>query len=276
VVALRGSIRLEPGAEVRDAVAVLGSVTLEAGARAREVVAVGGDVRLGPGAEVEKDAVSVGGSIVNEPGAEIGGEEVAVGIPGLASLAGALGSGPLAGRSSDSPALSVGVVLAKFILYFALALLALVLFPRRVEAVAASFAGHPWKAILAGLLGVFAVPVVAVLLIATIVGIPLIAVLAVLVVAAGALGFAAIAWHLGRALPLPAARRTNVLQIAAGTAIVVLVTAIPFLGAMAWVAAALLGFGAVLRSRFGNDGTAPLPTVFPPAAPPPAPPAGPA
>ena len=111
------------------------------------------------------------------------------------------------------------------------------------------------------------------LLVATLIGIPLVPVAALLVVAAGVLGFTALAWYLGRALPfqLAAGARAS-LQLAVGTAIVVLITAIPFLGCMAWVAAALLTFGAVIRSRFGSQ-SAVLPTTIPPAAPPPAAPA---
>jgi hypothetical protein len=266
VVAIRGSIKVEPGAEVRDAVAVLGSVILEPGARARETVAVGGDVRLGAGAVVEKDVVSVGGEVVRDPAAEIGGEEVSVGVPALSGLAGLAGSRMLFGRS-ESPVFVVGQVLAKFLVYFALALLALALFPRRLDVVSASFTAHPWKSIFTGLLGVVVAPLVVILLVATIIGIPLVAVAGLLLVAAGVLGFSALAFHIGRALPFRFERGTNVLQLAIGTAIVVLVTAIPFLGGMAWVAAALLTFGAVLRSRFGSQPTA-LPTTIPP---PPAP-----
>jgi hypothetical protein len=275
IVALRGSIKVEPGAEVRDAVAVLGSVILEPGARAREAVAVGGDVKLGPGAEIEKDAVSVGGSVVRDAGAEIGGEEVSVGIPALSGLATLAGSKMLFDHH-ESPVFVVGQTLAKFLVYFALGLLALALFPRRVDAVSTSFVAHPWKSILTGLLGLVVLPLLAILLVATIIGIPLVAVLALTILAAGILGFTALAFHIGRALPLELKRGTNVLQLAIGTAIVVLITAIPFLGGMAWVAAALLTFGAVLRSRFGSQIPAVLPTTIPPAAPPPPPPAAPA
>jgi len=268
VVAIRGSIKVEPGAEVRDAVAVLGSIVLESGAMAREVVAVGGDVKLGPGAEVAKDAVSVGGSVDQDPSAEIGGETVSVGIPALSGLAGLAGSRMAFGRA-ESPVFVAAQVLAKFAVYFALGLLVLALFPRRLDTVAASFAAHPWKSVLTGLLGVVVTPLVILLLVATIIGIPLVAVAGLLVVAAGVLGFTALAWYIGRALPFQLQRGTNVLQLAVGTAIVVLVTAIPFLGGMAWVAAALLGFGAVLRSRFGSNAPV-LPTTLPPVAPPPA------
>jgi hypothetical protein len=264
VVALRGSIKVEAGAQVRDAVAVLGSVILEPGAHAREAVAVGGDVRLGAGAEIEKDAVSVGGEVVRDAGAEIGGDEVSVGVPALAGLAGLFGSRMLFGRH-ESPVFVVGQVLAKFLVYFALALLALALFPRRVDAVSASLVAHPWKSVFTGLLGVVVLPLLTILLVATVIGIPLVAVLGLLVLAAGILGFTALAFHIGRSLPVELRRGTNVLQLAIGTAIVVLVTAVPFLGTMAWVAAALLTFGAALRSRFGSQPV--LPTTPAPPAP---------
>jgi hypothetical protein len=272
IVALRGSIKVEPGGQVRDAVAVLGSILLEPGAQAREVVAIGGDVKLGPGAVVSKDAVSVGGSVTREANAEIGGEEVSVGIPALPEIAALLGSRMAFGHT-ESRAFLVAQVLAKYLVYFALGLLLLALFPRRVEVVATSFTTHPWKSIFTGLLGLVALPVVVVLLAATIIGIPLVPVAGLLVIAAGVLGFTALAFYVGRALPLHIERGTTVLQLAVGTAIVVLVTSIPLLGWMAWIAAVLLTFGAVLRSRFGSPGSAPLPTTLPPPAPPPATPA---
>jgi hypothetical protein len=269
VVALRGSIKVEPGAEVRDAVAVLGSVVLEPGAIAREAVAVGGDVRLGPGAEIDRDAVSVGGQVVRDPAATIGGETVSVGVPALSGLAGLAGSRMLFGRA-EAPLFVVGQVLAKFVVFFALGLLVLALFPRRLDVVSASFTAHPWKSILTGLLGLVVLPLLLVVLVATVIGIPLVAVVGLLVAAAAVLGFTALAYHIGRALPFQPGRGTTVLQLALGTAVVVLVTAIPLLGGMAWIAAALLTFGAVLRSRFGSQ-SPPLPTTIPPSAPPPAP-----
>ncbi len=268
VVAIRGSIKVEPGGRVRDAVAVLGSVQLEPGAEAREVVAIGGDVKLGPGAQVAQDVVSVGGGISRDAGAEIGGEEVSIGIPALSGLAGLAGSNLLVGER-HSAAFSFAQVLAKFVVFFVLGLIVLALFPRRVDVVAASFAANPWKAIFTGLLGLVVLPLVIVLLIATLIGIPLVPVAALLVVAAGILGFTALSFHIGRALPLKLERRTNVLQLAVGTAIVVLVTAIPFLGGMAWIAALLLTFGAVLRSRFGSQASVLSTTIPPPPAPPP-------
>lgn len=266
VVAIRGSIKVEPGGEVRDAVAILGSVTLEPGAHARQAVAVGGNVKLGPGAQIDRDVVSVGGDVQRDAGAEIGGNTVSVGIPAVAGL---VGVGALLGHD-HSPTFAVGQVLAKFLVYFALGLLVLALFPRRVEAVSASFTAQPLKSVLSGLLGVVLLPILIVLLIATVIGILLVPVAGFLVIAAGVLGFTALAYYIGRAVPIRIERGTNVLQLALGTAIVVLVTAIPFLGSMAWIAAMLLTFGAVLRSRFGSHGPVLATTAVPPPAPPPA------
>jgi hypothetical protein len=272
VVAIRGSIKVEQGAQVRDAVAVLGSIILEPGARARQAVAVGGSVRLDAGAEVEQDVVSVGGNLEKAPGAVVGGEEVSVGVPALSGLAGMLGSRMAFGQK-ESGAFTVAQILAKFVVFFALGLLVLALFPRRLDAVASSFTTHPWKSIFTGLLGVVVLPILIVLLVATLIGIPLVPVAALMVVAAGVLGFSALAFYIGRTLPLRTQRATSVLQLAIGTAIVVLVTAVPILGGMAWIAAALLTFGAVLRSRFGSQGGPVLPTTT--VAPPPPPPAPP-
>ncbi len=266
VVAIQGSIHVEAGAEVRDAVAVLGSVNLDPGARAREAVAVMGDVRLGAGAEVAKDAVAVGGKVVRDPGAEVGGEAVSVGIPALTGLTGL----PKVFGETRSPSFTFAQTLAKFAVFFALGALVLVLFPRRVTTVGASLTANPWKAVLAGFLGLILTPIVAVLLIATIIGIPLLPVAILLLVAAGILGFTSLALWIGKRLPLRG-EPSGMLQLALGTAIVVLITAIPVLGGMACFAAALLTFGAVLRSRFGTQDPALPTTAIPPSAPPPAP-----
>lgn len=265
VVAIRGNVVLESGAQANDVVAVLGSVTLEGGSQANNVTAVLGDVEVGPGAQIEENATAVMGHVKPDPAAMIYGEQTSVGGPEL-GLGSIFGSSLLFGRA-ESPLWVVGQVLAKFLLYFALGLLMLALFPRRVEGVATSMVANPWKSIFTGLLGLVAAPLLFLLLIVTIIGIPLVAVAVLLILAAGVLGFTALAYYIGRALPVQVQRNAWVLQLAIGTAIVVLVTQIPLIGLLAWVAAALLTFGATLRSRFGQHGPPVLPTAA--VAPPP-------
>ena len=169
-----------------------------------------------------------------------------------------------------SPLLLLVEALVQFAVLFVLGLLVVSLFPRRLEAVAGSMVASPWKSVLAGLLGTVAMPVLLILLIVTVIGILLVPVQILAMAAAGVLGTTALTFHLGRSLPLPQHRRTTVLHLALGTAIFVVVTHIPVLGAMAWIATWLLTFGAVLRSRFGSP-TPVLPTTIPPSGPPPAP-----
>jgi hypothetical protein len=266
-VAMEGSVTLESGAEAQDVVAILGDATLEGGARAGEVVAILGDVKVGPGAQIEGNATSIGGKIEVDPSAEIGGQQTSVALPGVSGFTGWLGPSLFWGHA-PSPLFAVAQVLARFAMYFALGLLLLALFPRRVDAVAASMVADPLKAILVGLLGTVAMPVLAVLLVVTLVGILLVPVQVLGILAAGVLGFTALSFHIGRSLPIRIQKGTVVLQLAIGTAIVVLITQIPILGGLAFVAGWLLVFGAVLRSRGGSEGTALATSPVPPAAPP--------
>ena len=274
VVAIRGNVKLEPGAVAREVTAVVGSVEIGPGAVVlKHATAVGGDLHVAAGARVGRDATSVGGKIVIEPGADVEGSQTAVPIPGLGGLLGmALGASGFGAKAS--PLVRAASALAEFAVLFALGLLALLLFPRRLDGVAASLTATPWKALLAGLLGTVAMPVLTVLLAVTIIGIPLIAVQWLGVMVAGILGVASLALLLGRRLPLKLDRAQAVAQLAIGTALLVVVGKIPVLGAMVWVAVWLFVFGAVLRTRFGQTlPVEPLPTA---PAPPPAPPAAPA
>lgn len=262
-----GSVTLEPGAAAREVVAVLGGVKLAGGAAARQVVAVGGDVELGPGAVVAQDVISVGGRARVDPEATVGGSTQSISVPGIPGLVGFATSHVVGGALS--PLLLLVEALVQFAVLFVLGLLVISLFPRRLEAVAGSMVASPWKSVLAGLLGTVAMPVLLVLLVVTVIGILLVPVQILAMAAAGVLGTTALTFHLGRSLPLPQHRRTTVLHLALGTAIFVVVTHIPVLGVMAWIATWLLTFGAVLRSRFGQQGGPVLPTsAIPPAAPP--------
>ena len=271
VVSLRGSVRMAPGSSARQATAVFGSVELEPGATVDEdVVAIGGQVHVSPGAHVAGDAVSIGGEVVVDPGAAVDGDDVSVAIPGLGGLAallpgagGSAGSGSRAasGSTNFSPLLWALRVLAKFTVFFALALLVLVFAPGRLEAVARGLAQRPWKVLLAGLLGTVAIPVVAVLLVVTVVGIPLVAVEAVALLVAAVLGYSALALFLGRAAPIRSEKAAAVRQLALGTALVVALSEVPVVGWMAMVSAWLVVFGAVLRTRFGQAEAPPLPTA---------------
>jgi hypothetical protein len=264
VAAVSGSVLLEGGASARDIVAVLGSVRLAGGATAREVVAVGGDVDVAPGAEVEHDVISVGGRVRIDPAADVGGSSRSIPFPSLPGVLGTATGALLGGTSS--PLVMFLQVLIRFAVLFVLGLVVLSVAPRRIDSVAGSMVASPWKAVFAGLLGTVAALVVAILLAVTLVGLLLIPVQVLLVIGGGILGITALCFHVGRSLPLPADRRTMVLQLALGTLIFSVLAQIPVIGAMTWVAAWLLTFGAVLRTRFGQQGAILPTTPAPPEA----------
>ena len=264
-----GSVDLDPGARSRDVVAVLGSVRLAGGAHARQVVAVGGSVEIGPGATVDNDVVAVGGRVTVDPEAQVGGSRQSISVPGLPSLIGVTTGHVFSGPAS--PAWIAFEAVVKFAVLFVLGLLVLALFPRRMEAVSSSMMASPVKSTLAGLLGTVAMPILLALLVVTLVGILLVPVQIIAVIAAGVLGVTALTFHVGRALPIGRVQSSPmVVQLAVGTAIFVLLTAIPFLGVLVWIAVWLLAFGAVLRTRFGQTPTVPLATTAMPQESPPA------
>jgi hypothetical protein len=252
VVAIRGSVHMGAGSSARQVTAVLGSVELEPGATVeQEVVAVGGNVHVSPGARVGNDAVSVGGEVVIDPGGTVEGQEVSVSVPGFASLLGlASSSSPVS--KSISPLLKVGHALAKYVVFFLLGLLLLAVAPARLDRVTASLSRSPVRDVLVGLLGTVAMPVLTLLLVVTIVGILLIPVQLIAILMAAILGYTALALLIGRALPFHPEKGTAVIQLAIGTAVVVALSEIPFVGVMAMVSAWFLVFGAVLRSRGGQ------------------------
>jgi hypothetical protein len=269
LVVLRGDVRLEPGASAEEVVAVLGSVEIGPGARvAGEVVSVGGDVRVAPGGRIAGQAVSVGGLVVIDEGGMVEGEQVSVHVPGLPGALSMLGTRPAFGLR-DSPLLTVARAAALFAVLFVLGLLLVTVAPRRVERVGATLQNAPLQAVVTGLLGTLALPVLTLLLVVTVIGIPLVAVQVVAVVVAWLLGFTGLALIVGRAIPLRVERRLAAVQLAIGTAAIVLATSVPLLGFMVWIAAWLFTFGAVLRSRFGQPpAEAPLP-IAPVGGPPP-------
>ncbi|MGC3998299.1 MAG: hypothetical protein QM767_12815 [Anaeromyxobacter sp.] len=260
---VKGSAVLQTGASARDVSVVFGSARLESGATARKVVAIGGDVDVAAGATVEDEAVSIGGRVLVDPDAEVGNTQT-VSIPSLPGVVGGV-FGLFGGESSPLATLFTGLSL--FVLLFLVGLLVVSVFQRRVDAVAATLTNAPLRTTVAGLLAWIALIVltpIAFLLFFTVLGTPVTFFLVVAVTAALVLGLTTFLQMIGRALPVPEARRTVVVQLALGTLLFTLVTMIPLLGFAVWVVTSVVMLGAVIRSRFGQPPTVLPTTVVPP------------
>jgi len=264
VTAVSGSVRLQGGASAHDVVAVLGSASLDAGASAHQVVAVLGDVNVGPGAQVDEDVIAIGGRVKVDPGADVGGSSHSITLPQLPHLVGIKLGEPFVAWTS--PWVALVQVLVRFTVLFLLGMLVISALPRRLDTVSNAMLGSPVWSVVAGLLGLLGALLLGLLLAVTIIGIPLVLVLALAVVAGAVVGLTALTRRLGETVPIPIAHRTQALQLAAGCLIFSVLAQVPVLSAMVWMAAVLLGLGAVVRTRFGQPPAAILPTTPAPPA----------
>jgi hypothetical protein len=282
MVKVGGSIHVEPATLVEeDVVAVAGSVMVNGHVRGN-VVAVGGSVRAQPGSRIDGDAVAVGGSVIRTGDAMIGGSVVEVpffptdvvnrlvrGV-GAEPTDSGLRWWPLGGLPFFAwPA----TLLANMILYAVLALLALLLFPQRLEVMARALPAYPGRAALYGLGGSVLTPgaiaalalaavFVSIILTITLVGILLIPAVA-LGVAAAVLAIALVAllgvigvWlSLGRAISAELGRPDMRTLWAAliGMAIVAVAAAIPVIGPLVRLTVIILGFGVAIMTGLGAD-----------------------
>lgn len=295
-VAIGGSVRVD-GEVSRDAVAIGGPARIN-GHVGGSVVSVGGTVHLGPGAVVDGDVTSVGGTIQRAEGARIHGSTSEISPFG--------GSPWRNGRDFDpnfGPFSLFGTSLEVFgsvvwmVVLGLLTCLVLLLARRPLERVDQRVATEPWKAALVGLASVFLffplLAVVTVLLVITIIGCALLLLYPFLFLAVGLaalLGYAAVAYRVGRWLEGRFGRSFGgpyavalvgvfVLQIwsvigqilGLGPGVLDIFAFMFMLAAyVLQVSAWLVGFGAVVLSRFGAP-PRPLPPV--PIAPVPPPPA---
>ncbi len=209
VVAVGGSVHID-GEVIRDVQAVGGSVRVN-GRVGGQVLAVGGSVHLGSHAEVMGDVASIGGTVIREPGAVVHGSLSDVGsiLPTLFSSrdhdddldAGSLVLAPL-GHS-----LHMFWVMASLLLLLLAVSLVVLLGGGALEQVRARVASEPGTVAVAGLAGqVLAGPTlgaVVVVLIITVVGCVLLLLIPFVLLAlaiAAVVGFAGVAYQVGRLL----------------------------------------------------------------------------
>jgi hypothetical protein len=307
VFTLGGSVHID-GEVNRDVSAVGGSVRVN-GRVGGSVTAVGGSVHLGPHSEVMGDVAAVGGTVVREPGSVVHGNQSDV------SRFGSWREPP--DDDYRLPWLFLGPLhlhmfwsLATLLLLLLAVTLVVLLAPGTLEQVRARVAGEPWTVLAAGVLGQILVGptlvALVVVLVISIVGCLLLVLVPFLILAlliAGLVGFAGVAYHVGRVLEGRFASRfggpylttmVGVLAIetpslighflsAGGGFLHVFALMFLFFGLLLRYLAWTIGFGAALLTAFSNRPQrfrrqappgAPAPASPVPPPPPPAPPAG--
>lgn len=242
-----GSVTVNEGETVENAVAVMGDVTVN-GTVNQDAVAVLGGVRVGPAGRINGDLVSVLGNITLADGAWVGGSKTRI--------------NPFDGTRAvwPFPLLAGGFIgllwlfkLLLFLGFLALAVLLVALLPDHLDRVSDSVVGSPLRVLLAGCVSVLLVAPVCIALVLTIIGIPLIPLGALLFAGAVFFGYLAVARIVGQKViaalyKKPALRMWEMLL---GVVLLWLVGYLPVAGFIIRASAALLGLGAVVYSVYG-------------------------
>jgi hypothetical protein len=277
IVVLTGRAEVREGETVDNVIIADGPVVIDGTVR-DALVAVNGDVLIRGTAR--EDVVAFDGRVVVADGGRVEGDVVSRHRPVVEGDGQLDGSwerwNPRAWSRATSIvgwlALWLAITVSTLILGLLLGLLA----PRAPAAVDAAARGGIGPVILWGLVLLIGLPIVAVVAMVTLVGLPLgLGLLLALGLIYG-IGYTAGAWILGRRV---ASRASPVVAFLAGWGILRVLALIPVLGWLVWLAAAVVGLGAIAvavrRARRPevviDEPAEPLETPPAPPAPPPAP-----
>ena len=258
-VVVTGSVEVRSDEVVHDVIVIDGDVTV-AGRVTGDLVAVAGDVNLT--GRVEKDLITVAGRATLAEGARVEGDLV-YGDEHPEIDPGATVDGEVRDEGwsdvIDAPWAVIGIfslwlALSISLLVFGIALVAIA--PRAAEAVNREARASPGLTVGVGVALLIGLPVLGVAALFTLVGIPLgIGVFLVLLPLAG-LGYVTSSYLLGRAIVSDSTHA--ILAFLAGFGILRAVALIPLAGALIWLAAVVVGLGALLVAglRHGGAGSA--------------------
>ena len=243
-VRIGGSVVVDEGTVVKDAVAVGGSVIVNGKVR-KSAVAVGGSVTLGPNAVIGKDVVSIGGAVKQAQGAKIHGDVVELNLPGVSAIM------PFFFEDTSSSWFWT-IKIASLLGFLALAVLLVAVLPKPFNLISNNVQQNLGKIILWGILGLVVLIPLAIFLVISVIGIPLIALEVFLVGIAFLAGYVAIAQLIGDKIAALMKRPAlNVIWLTImGLLALWLIGWIPFLGSLVKAVVIVLGFGGVLTTLF--------------------------
>ena len=248
IVSIGKSATVEEGAYLATNVVVIGADATIKGTVAENVVVIFGNIYLEPTAVVRGDTVAVGGSVIRQPGSTVYGENVSVNVGTLPQYAFRPGRyWPIRmGWGTRSIWTMLSVVFLGWAVFW--------LFPKNVTKVAVVAEAEPLKAVLYGLLGYLAVIPVSIMLLITIIGILFIPFVWIGVLVGRFLGQVALGLLVGRHIFTYLKREESpAVHVVVGLLTLGLITLLPVVGSLASLFFGLLGFGAVLWTRFGRE-----------------------
>lgn len=240
IVKVGSSVKLSANEVAGDIVLIGGNLTLDG--HARSVVVIGGNVKLEHGSRVDGDVTVLGGRLDKSSDATIGGITTDIRSPFNAGRVG-------------MPFLPFAASFLGSLLFAVLAALIVALFPASVETITEVAFGQPGKSSVYGIVGLLLAAPVAFFLLITCIGIPLIVVEVFALIAAWIIGTVGVSLGVGRRVSTAINRPVSSAIWAAvlGVVIIAIVKLVPFAGGLAAFILSLIGFGAVLSTKFGTE-----------------------
>jgi hypothetical protein len=253
VFSIGGSIHIKGRVE-KTVIAIGGTIIVE-GEVGEAVMGIGADVTLKPSARIEGDLVSFGGLLTKAPGTVIEGDTIY--FKADEGIGKVIQEG-LFGRTGVSliPLLIIVRLIMAFI-WFILAVVLLALFPRQIMFASDQIRKAFWPVFGTGVLAivVFAGLVVfAALLSLALIGLPILVSLIIIGVIIKVFGQVILFYFFGETLYKALSRKPTppFLAVTIGFVLVTLVGMIPILGALVSLVLSIIGWGVVLRTKFGN------------------------
>ena len=243
IVVVNGDVTVERGQSVEGVFIVNGDARI-AGRVDGDVVLVAGDATVS--GTIDGDLLTIAGRARLLPAARVTGD-LSYGdeAPRVAPAADVEGSIEKEGWTDSIDILPfVGAFvfwLAMTISAAVLGILLVLLSPRAADAVFAQVGERFWTAVAIGVAIFIVLPVAAFVAAITLLGLPLALAVILALLPLAAVAYVTAAWALGRALVKPPQGR--ILSFLAGLAILRAIALIPILGALAWIAAVIVGLG---------------------------------
>ncbi|MFK8003561.1 MAG: hypothetical protein AB8H86_28575 [Polyangiales bacterium] len=247
------NIQLSTGETVRDLVTLGGNAVVDGtvlgdcfsmggnievrGVVHGDLMSMGGNIHIFPGARVLGEVGSMGGEITNDSGVFIRNQQ------------------SVETEEAEPPARNFFRRASRHGVIFLLGLILLGAFQPRHALLCQAVIRSPLRAAMSGAGGFFAALILTLALAVTLIGIPLSVLVVLLTTVSVYFGFAVVASVLGALLPVPKWQGHPLKQLAAGVAILFVLSSIPVVSVFADVFAACIGFGAVVLTRFGRPST---------------------
>lgn len=242
-------LHLGEGETVRDLVTLGGDAVVD-GVVLGDCISMGGDVEVR--GVVHGDLMSMGGDIHIFAGARVLGEVGSMGGEITNDSETIIHHESVEAEEEEPPARNFFRRASRHGVIFLLGLILLGAFQPRHALLCQAVIRSPLRAAMSGAGGFFAALVMTIALAVTLIGIPLSILVVLLTTVSVYFGFAVVASVLGALLPVPKWRGHPLKQLAAGVAILFVLSSLPVVSVFADIFAACIGFGAVVLTRFGR------------------------